>query len=116
MCKINILYIDNSEIEGKGLFCKQSVSVGECVGVLARVYGDDKFDDKPHGRFINHSEDNNLDLKTVKDKTNRIIYVLGIANKYIPKGNELTANYTDRNAPKPNFITNESFGFFERFY
>jgi len=116
MCKINILYIDNSQIEGKGLFCKQTVSVGECVGVLARVYGDDKFDDLPHGRFINHSEDNNLNLKTVKDHKNRIIYVLGIANKYIPKGNELTANYTDRNAPKPNFITNESYGFFERFY
>ena len=115
MCKINILYIDNSQIEGKGLFCKKSLSVGECVGVLARVYGDDKFDDKPYGRFINHSEDNNLDLKIVKDKTNRIIYVLGIANKYISKGEELTANYTDKNAPKPNFITNESFGFFERF-
>lgn len=115
MCKINILYIDNSQIEGKGLFCKKSLSVGECVGVLARVYGDDKFDDKPHGRFINHSEDNNLDLKIIKDYKNRIIYVLGISNKYIYKGEELTANYTDINAPKPNFITNESFGFFERF-
>ena len=115
MCYLNILYISHSEIEGKGLFCKKSLSVGDCVGLLARVYGDDKFDDKPYGRFINHSEENNLDLKIVKDKMNRIIYVLGIANKYIYKGEELTANYTDKNAPKPNFITNESYGFFERF-
>lgn len=111
MCKTNILYIDNSNIEGKGLFCKQSVSLGECIGLLARVYGDANFDDKPYGRFINHSEDNNLDLKIVKDKTNRIIYVLGVANKYIFKGEELTANYTDTNAPKPNFITNKSYNF-----
>ena len=115
MCKTNILYIDNSLIEGKGLFCKQNLEIGECVGLLARVYGDDKFDDKPYGRFINHSEENNLDLKIVKDKIKRIIYVLGIANKYIFKGNELTANYKDKKAPKTNFITNESYGFYERF-
>jgi SET domain-containing protein len=115
MCKTNILYIDNSIIEGKGLFCKESIHVGECVGLLARVYGDDKFDDKPYGRFINHSEDSNLDLKIVKDKKNRIIYVLGVANCFITKGNELTANYLDKNAPKPNFITNESYNFYERF-
>jgi len=114
MCKINILYIDNSNIEGKGLFCKESISIGECVGLLARVYGDNKFDDKPHGRFINHSEDNNLDLKIIKDKKNRIIYVLGIANRYIPKGEELTANYKDKNAPKPNFISNESYNFLKK--
>ena len=111
MCKTNILYIDISPIEGKGLFCKKDINIGECVGCLARVYGDSKFDDKPYGRFINHSEENNLNLHIVRDKKNRVIYVLGIANKYIPKGNELTANYTDKNAPKPNFISNESYEF-----
>ena len=111
---LDILYIDNSQIEGKGLFCKESISIGECVGLLARVYGDNKFDDKPHGRFINHSEDNNLDLKIIKNKKNRIIYVLGIANRYIPRGEELTANYTDENAPKPNFITDKSYNFIKK--
>ena len=111
MCKTNILYIDKSNIEGKGLFCKHHLSVGDCVGLLARVYGNAHFDDKPYGNFINHSEDNNLNLKIVKDKKNRIIYVLGVTNRYIPKGEELTANYTDENAPKPNFITKESYNF-----
>jgi SET domain-containing protein len=111
MCRSNILYIDKSNIEGRGLFCKKDLKIGECVGLLARVYGDDKFDDKPFGRYINHFEDSNLDLKIVSNLENRIIYVLGVANKYISKGNELTANYKDKNAPKPNFITNRSYNF-----
>ena len=62
MCKTNILYIDNSEIEGKGLFANSDLDVGECVGLLARVLGDSNFNDKPFGRYINHSENPNLDL------------------------------------------------------
>jgi SET domain-containing protein len=111
MCYSNILYIDNSEIEGSGLFSKKNINRGECVGLLARVYGDDMFDDQPYGRYINHSSKSNLDLKIVKDKLNRIIYVLGIANKYISKGEELTANYLDKYAPKPNFKTDKSYKF-----
>lgn len=111
MCKINILFIDNSIIEGKGLFCKKSIKKGSCVGLLAKVYGDDVFDDKPFGRYINHSDENNLDLKIIKDIENKIIYVLGIANKYIEKGEELTADYLSRYAPKPNFKTKRSYRF-----
>lgn len=111
MCKTNILYIDNSEIEGKGLFANSDLDVGECVGLLARVLGDSNFNDKPFGRYINHSENPNLDLKITCDKKNNIIYVLGIANKYIKKGVELTANYNDKFAPKPNFINTNSYNF-----
>jgi len=111
MCKVNILYIDDSNVQGKGLFCKKPLKKGTCVGLLAKVYGDDNFDDKPFGRFINHSDDFNLDLKVIRDVQNKIIYVLGISNRYIKNGKELTANYLDRYAPKPNFITKRSYRF-----
>jgi len=111
MCKLNLLYKDKSYIEGNGLFCKESLQIGDCIGLLARVYGDDNFDDKPFGRNINHSNNSNIDLKLIKDRDNQIIYVLGIANKYINKGEELTANYNHTNAPKPNFINRKSFNF-----
>ena len=111
MCKTNILVIKKSLIEGKGLFCKYDLKKNDCIGLLAKVYGDDYFDDDPFGRYINHSNKNNIDLKLVRDQEKRIIYVLGIANKYIPKNEELTANYNDSNAPKPNFITERSFNF-----
>jgi SET domain-containing protein len=111
MCYSNVLYIDNSDIEGSGLFSKKNINKGECVGLLARVYGDDMFDDQPYGRYINHADESNLDLKIVRDKLNKIIYVLGIANKYITKGEELTANYLDKYAPKPNFKTDKSYKF-----
>ena len=45
MCKTNILYIDDSEIEGKGLFASGDLDVGECVGLLARVLGDSNFNE-----------------------------------------------------------------------
>ena len=92
-------------------FCKKSLKKGTCVGLLAKVYGDDNFDDKPFGRFINHSKDYNLDLKVIRDVENKIIYVIGISNRYIKTGKELTANYLDRYAPKPNFITRRSYRF-----
>lgn len=111
MCKINILYIDKSTIEGYGLFCKKPLKYGECIGILARVYGDSEFNDKPYGRYINHSENNNIDLELVRDRKNKIIYVLGVSNKYINEGEELFANYLDENAPKPNFVSKESFKF-----
>lgn len=111
MCKTNILFIKKSKIEGKGLFCKNDLMKNDCIGLLAKVYGDDNFDDEPYGRYINHSYKNNIDLKLIKDKEKRVIYVLGIANKYIPKNEELLANYNHSNAPKPNFITERSFNF-----
>ena len=116
MCRSNILYIDKSKIEGKGLFSKVDVASGECVGLLARVYGDNQFNDKPFGRYINHLEKCNLDLKITKDKKNKVIYVLGVANRDIPKGTELTANYYHENAPKPNFKTTKSYEFNTKLY
>jgi len=111
MCKTNILYIDNSKIDGQGLFCHEDLNEGDCIGLLAKVYADDKFDDKPFGRFINHSSRPNIDLQPIKDLRNRIIYIIGIANRHIPAGKELTANYLDRYAPKPNFKTDRPYRF-----
>lgn len=111
MCKTNILYVDKSKIEGNGLFSKINLNKNTCIGLLAVVYGDDEFDDKPYGNFINHSKNNNITLELVVDKKKEIIYVIGKTNKYINKGEELTANYYDKNAPKPNYKTNESFEF-----
>jgi SET domain-containing protein len=113
MCKTNIFYVDKSKIEGKGLFTKKSLKAGVCAGLLARVYGVDKFNDKPHGIYINHSKDNNLDLSITVDKENEIIYILGIANRDIPANTELTANYYSKYAPTPNFINTKKYPFSE---
>ena len=111
MCKSNILYTDTSDIQGEGLFCKINLKKGECIGLLARVYGEKDFDDQPHGNFINHSKKNNITLEIITDNKKRIIYVIGKANKYIKKGEELTANYYDEYAPSPNFLNTEKFQF-----
>ena len=111
MCLTNILYKGNSKIHGTGLFSKKDINIGDCIGLLAKVYDDYTFDDEPYGRYINHSTDNNINLKINVYKINKIIYVLGIANTYIPKGYELTANYNDKFAPKPNFINKKPYNF-----
>ena len=112
-CRTNIFYVDKSKIEGKGLFTNTPLDAGSCAGLLARVYGVDKFNDKPYGIYINHSSDNNVDLTITVDKQKRIIYVLAITNRYIPKGTELTANYNDKYAPTPNFINKNKYPFDE---
>jgi len=111
MNKKNILYIDNSEIDGKGLFTNTDLDVGECVGLLSQVFGDNDFNDTPFGRYLNHNENPNIDLKAKRDKLNNVINVLGITNKFIKKGSELTANYNDKFAPKPNFIKKNYYDF-----
>ena len=62
MCKTNIFYVTKSKIEGKGLFTKVALEAGTCAGLLAKVHGVNNFNDKPHGIFINHSNDYNLDF------------------------------------------------------
>jgi hypothetical protein len=111
MCKTNIFYVTKSKIEGKGLFTNVDLKEGECAGLLARVYGVNKFNDKPHGIFINHSNNSNLDLDITVDKKNRVIYILGIANRNIPEGTELTANYHSEYAPTPNFVNDKDYPF-----
>ena len=111
MCRSNILYRHQSSIDGYGLYSNINLKKGTCIGVLARVYGDSKFDDLPHGRFINHSNNCNLDLGIIINNTNKIIYVLGIAKEDIKKGTELTADYNSKYAPKPNFLNKNSFNF-----
>jgi len=116
MCRLNILYIDKSFIDGSGLFSKINLRKGNCVGLLARVYGDSKFDDFPFGKYINHSNYCNLDLKITIDNTNKIIYVLGIAREDIERGTELTADYNSKYAPKPNFLNKNLFNFNSYFF
>ena len=116
MCPSNILYIDKSFIDGSGLYSKINLRKGNCVGLLARIYGNSEFDDLPFGRFINHSNESNLDLKLTIDNTNKIIFVLGIAKKDIKKGTELTADYNSKYAPKPNFLNTNTFNFDSYFY
>ena len=111
MDNLSFVYVARSPIEGKGLFCSKDINTGEYICVLSTVYSNSHFKDTPLGRYINHSEHNNVDLHVIKDTSNRIIYVYGISNKYIPKGTELTANYRDNHAPKPNFITSASYNF-----
>ena len=111
MCYSNILYHDISSIEGNGLFSKINIKKGTCIGLLARVYGDAKFDDIPYGIYINHSQNCNINLKITIDKKKRIIYVIGIAKDYIRSGEELTADYNSKYAPKPNFLNENSFNF-----
>jgi len=109
MCRTNILFINESNIHGNGLFCKINLNKGDCIGLLARVYGKDNFDDKPYGNYINHSKENNIKLDIINDVSNSVVYVIGKANKYIKAGEELTANYLDKYAPRPNFINKNKF-------
>lgn len=111
MCRSNILYRDKSFIDGHGLFSKVILKKGTCIGLLARVYSDSNFDDLPFGRFINHSNNCNINLKLTIDNTNKIIFVLGIAKEDIKRGTELTVDYNSKYAPKPNFLNKDLFNF-----
>ena len=104
----NELYTDKSSIQGNGLFTKKNLNKGDSIGLLSTIISKNKFIDS-NGHYINHSNNNNVDLNIKVD--NNKIYVYGHANKYIVKNTELTANYNHIYAPKPNFINNDMFDY-----
>lgn len=106
----NNLYVNTSLIQGDGLFTNIDLQTNDSIGILSEVYSKNKFKDG-NGRYINHSNNNNIDLYVKVDKENRIINVYGKANKFIKRGSELTADYNDKYAPKPNFINGNNFDF-----
>jgi hypothetical protein len=106
----NNLYVDTSLIQGDGLFTNIDLQTNDSIGILSEVYSKNKFKDG-NGRYINHSKNNNIDLYIKVNKEDRIINVYGKANRFIKRGSELTANYDDKYAPKPNFINRNNFDF-----
>ena len=91
------MYRGKSNIQGYGLFSKQSFKKGQLIGLLSTKYPT-HYQDSHLGRYINHSYNYNVDIKRIQYK------IYGVANRDIPANTELTANYLDPEAPKPNFL------------
>ena len=86
----DILTIKQSDINGLGLFTKESIEKGTLLGTT-HVY-DDRFEDglirTPLGGFFNHSENPNIELR----KTDFGLVMMVI--KDIFEGEEITGKYT----------------------
>jgi hypothetical protein len=115
----NKLYVDNSTVQGLGLFTNHDLYPNDPIGLLSVVYSKNKFQDY-NGRYINHSNDNNIDLyievKKIDDgvsgqSAQPIIYVYGKSNRYIKRRSELFADYNHKFAPKPNFLNKNNYDF-----
>lgn len=84
----NLIYIEDSEIEGKGIFAKNNIEQGTTI---FKAINDNYLFSKitENGSLINHSYYPNTKLKY--DKTTSCYYI--VSTKYIEKDEEVTANY-----------------------
>ena len=89
------LYIDNSVIEGNGLFTKKELKKGEELGITHIRYNSEDFHSNyirtPLGGFINHSDDANCELM---DKDEDYHYKVIKTKRKIEAGEELTLKYS----------------------
>lgn len=95
------IIIKESTLHGRGLFATRDLPKGYDVGTLSLIF-DNWFLDTSYGRYINHSPDPNVELYHVPAGDH--IKVGGRLNRAVRAGTELTADYADPLAPKPNFI------------
>jgi hypothetical protein len=94
-----------SKAHMRGLCANKEFSKGESIGHLSTILSTDRYEDTKYGQFINHADENNVDLYGIE--YNGRIDVYGYANKKIGEGEELTADYNSEYAPTPNFKKNE---------
>lgn len=92
-----------SQIHGWGLVARKALPKGYDIGILSIIFPS-VFQDTAYGRYINHSEQPTADLYHVK--TDEYIKVGGKLNRDIEEGEEITADYRDPLAPKPNYVDN----------
>lgn len=93
--------IGKSELHGHGIFATKDLPAGYDLGTLSLIFNN-WFLDTSYGRYINHSYQPNVELYHVQADDH--IKVGGKLRYGVAAGTELTANYADPLAPKPNFI------------
>ena len=92
------LKIGDSEIEGNGLFAKENISKGTCLG-LSHVFNlgfIDGYIRTPLGGFINYSDEPNCETSDIREgqvyfDENKNLYIWTIRD--LKKGDELTLKY-----------------------
>lgn len=84
------LYVAASAINGQGLFCKLDITVNTCIALIG-----DLVRARNHevwitylGGYVNHQKHCNTELERYGEEF--FLY----ANRFIPAGEELTADYT----------------------
>ena len=87
--------IQDSEIDGKGLFAKQIIKENTNIGIShVMIDNPEIWIRSPLGGFVNHSEEPNCHI--VIDKTYTHLYFLFTKEQIMP-GEELTVKYNTYN-------------------
>ena len=89
------LYINNSQIDGKGLFTKTKIDKGDHIAPALDLKKHKVF---PLCKFINHSWESKANTNVVLCGKNQDIMCL-VAKKTIKPHTELTINYNGKNIP-----------------
>lgn len=93
--------VGRSQIHGWGLVARKNLPKGYDIGILSVIFPN-VFQDTAYGRYINHSEQPNVELYHVQEGD--YIKVGGKLSQDVAQGEEIAADYRDPLAPKPNFI------------
>ena len=107
----NSLKVCSSSIHDEGLCAGKNIYKDESIGHISRIYSGIDFNDTSFGKFLNHSQKPNIEfLPLYRDG---YIDIYGYAIKDIDQDTELTADYTSKWSPKPNFVdTNDNYNLF----
>ena len=97
-------YIDDSAVAGVGLFTREHLPAGTCLGRIARVYTSRYFNDWGAGRLLYHggAERENLLLVGRIDHAQHMLPLFGLTTRDVAEGEELLADYSAPESPGPN--------------
>lgn len=97
-------YVDNSSVAGVGLFTRELLPAGTCLGRIARVYTERYFNDWGAGRWLNHggADQENVVLVGRVDYGLHMVPLFGVTTRDIAEGAELLADYSAPDTPGPN--------------
>jgi len=100
-----LLYIDKIKRKDSsnvmGVFASQNFEIGDVIGNVATLTSPTRLPIyTKYGKYIQHSKNPNIVLRPLK--FSNIIRLYGIVIKKIRKNDEITYDYKDLMAPKPN--------------
>ena len=88
-----------------GLFSREALPAGTCLGRITTIHTRYHFIDWPTIRFSNHSPRPNIGLRLVPDHAQQVVHLFGYTLRDIAPNEEMLADYTSFEAPKPTFVT-----------
>ncbi len=94
----------DSALAGRGSHALSALPTGACLGRAVRVYSPRYFNDWPTVAGVNHCSQPSVSFAAMPDAEQGVVHLFLRASRDVAAGEELCADYTAADSPRPNFM------------